>query len=515
MAVHSKIALSFVVVGLLSIGVWKIVEPMLAESAQNEASDAGVNGSIDIAVDGWIGYYPLCSSEIKKRLNRAGYGLRCVDDKADYADRYMKLKRNQYDFAVGTVDSYILNGEDVSYPGPIVAVIDESKGGDAIVARKSAIANLDALKSATKLKVAFTENSPSHHLLKSVASHFAVKSFQDESNFILSDGSSAALEELKSGKADIGILWEPDVSKALKDDEFVRLLGTEDTKRLIVDVLIASQNAAQDKPEMVKALLKAYFATLKHYKLNKDDLISDIAKHYREKESIAAALLEGVAWANLSDNAELWYDVSSTPDSEQGLVDTIESVIMVLLDNGDFKRNPLPNEDSYSLINSTFISDLYKKYAHAGGFITPGENKKGSVSSFKQLSGNEWDNLREVGSLKARKITFTSGTDKLTLDGKKQLDGLMGDLKHYPNFRIEPRGHSGTRGDKVANQLLSEDRAEAVMRYLNITHSMDGNRVRAVGFGGSKPLQRESGESQRSYNYRLPRVEIALLREEL
>jgi outer membrane protein OmpA-like peptidoglycan-associated protein/ABC-type nitrate/sulfonate/bicarbonate transport system substrate-binding protein len=515
MASHSKIALSLVIVGLLGIGTWKFIEPMLAESAQNEVSDAGINGTINIAVDGWVGYFPLCSSEIKKRLNRDGYGLRCVDDMANYEDRYKRLKRHQYNFAVGTVDSYILNGENVNYPGPIVAVIDESKGGDAIVARKSIIPNLDALKKASELKVAFTGNSPSHHLLKSVASHFDVPAFKDKSNFILSDGSIGALEALKSGKADVGILWEPDVSKVLKDKDFVRLLGTEDTKRLIVDVLIASQETAQNKPEMVMSFLKAYFATLKHYRLNKDDLISDIAKHYREKESVAASLLEGVAWANLSDNAEFWYDVSGTPDSEQGLVDTIESVIMVLLDNKDFKRNPLPNEDSYSLFNSTFISNLYKKYAHAGGFVTPGAKKKGNITTFRALSDNQWDTLREVGSLKSRNITFTSGTDSLTLDGKKQLDALMNDLKHYPNFRVEPRGHTGTRGDKVANQTLSDDRAEAVVRYLSITHSIHTNRVRAVGFGGNSPLKRLSGESNRSYNYRLPRVEIALLREEL
>jgi outer membrane protein OmpA-like peptidoglycan-associated protein/ABC-type nitrate/sulfonate/bicarbonate transport system substrate-binding protein len=515
MASHSKIALSLVVVGILGIGTWKFVEPMLAMSAQNQVSDAGVNGTITVAVDGWVGYFPMCSSEIKKRLNRDGYGLRCIDDLADYKDRYKKLKRNQYDFAVGTVDSYILNGEYVNYPGPIVAVIDESKGGDAIVARKSLIPNLDALKQASELKVAFTENSPSHHLLKSVASHFDVPVFKNESNFILSDGSTGAPAALKSGEADVGILWEPDVSKALKDKDFVRLLGTEDTKRLIVDVLIASQETAQDKPEMVISFLKAYFATLKHYRLNKDDLINDIAKHYRVTERVAASLLEGVAWANLSDNADFWFDVSGTAESEQGLVDTIESVIIVLLDNKDFKRNPLPNEDSYSLFNSTFISDLYKRYAHAGGFVTPGAKKKGNITTFRALSSNQWDMLRDVGSLKSRNISFTSGTDSLTQEGKKQLDALMSDLKHYPNFRVEPRGHTGTRGDKVANQILSNERAQAVLSYLSITHSIHANRVRAVGFGGNKPLKRQSGESNRSYNYRLPRVEIALLREEL
>ena len=515
MAPHSKVAVLIAFIGLVGIGTWKIAEPYIAEAVQEDVSDAGVNGTIKIGVDGWVGYYPLCSKEIKRRLNRDGYGLRCIDDMADYEDRYKKLKRDDYDFAVGTVDSYVLNGEDVNYPGPIIAVVDESKGGDAIVARKSKIGNLDALKQEALLNVAFTKNSPSHHLLKSVASHFDVGAFKNPDNFIHADGSSSALDSLKAGKSDVAILWEPDVSRAIADDDFVRLLGTEDTQRLIVDVLIASQDTVKDRPEMVRALLKAYFATLKFYRNNPTELVDDISRHYRESDKVASSLLKGVAWASLSENAEFWFDVSNTADSDQGLVDSIDSVVTILLDNKDFKRNPLPNEDSYGLINSSYIEEMYKKYAHAGGFVTPGAQTSGKAILFEALSDRQWEGLREIGSLKSRDILFSSGTEVLAREGKVELDQLMEDLEHYPNFRVEIRGHSGIRGDTSANQMLSEDRADSVLRYLDITYSFDDNRIRAVGFGGTKPLKRAPGESNRAYNYRLPRVEIALLRDEI
>ena len=92
---------------------------------------------------------------------------------------------------------------------------------------------------------------------------------------------------------------------------------------------------------------------------------------------------------------------------------------------------------------------------------------------------------------------------------------MISDLEHYPNFRVEVRGHSGTKGDPHANLALSQQRAQAVVRYIEIAHTLDENRIRAVGFGGSRPLQRKPGESNRAYNYRLPRVEIALVREVL
>jgi len=111
MSLHSKIAIVIIALGLVAMVGWRILEPRLDHASQVGISDAGEKGTIQIAVDGWVGYFPFCSQEIKRRLNRMGYGLVCTDDAADYNDRFKKLKQNQYDFVVATVDSYILNGE--------------------------------------------------------------------------------------------------------------------------------------------------------------------------------------------------------------------------------------------------------------------------------------------------------------------------------------------------------------------------------------------------------------------
>ena len=511
---HSKIAISIVIMGFLGIVGWKFLEPYLVELTQNKVSDAGEKGTLIVGLDGWVGYFPLCSPEFKRRMNRVGYGIRCVDDSADYKDRFKKLQRDEYHFVAATVDSYLVNGRQYRYPGPIVAVLDESKGGDAIIARKAVIANMDELKTAQNVKVAFTPNSPSHHLLKSVVSHFDIESLRSDSNFVYSEGSEQALKALRNGAADIAIVWEPEVSKPVSNNEYVRLLGTEDTQRLIVDILVASQDMVRKQPDLIELFLKTYFSTLKYYRNNNDDLVSDIARHYRIKEEIATSLLSGVEWVSLISNAEIWFGTSTTTYTDQALVDSIDSAITVLLDNGDFNSNPLPNEDPYSLLNSGFVSRLYDTIGHSGGFTAP-STVNDKVKHFSSLSEKQWLLLKEVGSLKARKIGFSSGTDLLTMEGKQQIDYLVEDLKHYPNFRIEIRGHTGTRGDHAANQRLSENRADSVMRYLSITHDIEENRARSVGFGGTRPLKKKPGESNRAYNYRLPRVEIVLLREEV
>ena len=132
---------------------------------------------------------------------------------------------------------------------------------------------------------------------------------------------------------------------------------------------------------------------------------------------------------------------------------------------------------------------------------------------FAPLDDARWDGLREVGTLKVRPITFSSGASELNLEGKQELDKAVKSLEHYPNYRVVIKGHTGLRGDPKANRSLSRDRAEAVARYLTVTYSVDGDRLRVLGMGADAPLPRRSGETDRAYSYRLPRVELYLVGE--
>ena len=512
MKTHVKLALVILFIGMTSTLAWRFIEPLLNDINQTSATDARAKkGTIHIGVDGWVGYFPLCSPEIRKRLYRSGYGIKCIDDLANYKDRFDKLKSGEYEFAVATVDSYLLNGKSYDYPGPIISVIDESKGGDAIVALEKNISSLDDLKT-RPYKVAFTPDSPSHHLLKAISAHFDIQSLRNPQNQIKTDGSEAALQALIDQQVDVAVVWEPEVTRALSNKDIVRLLGTEDTSQLIVDILIASQKTVRKNPELVKLLLKEYYQTLKFYRENHDELIRDIRDQYSVNETQAATLLKGVKWVSLIDNAQDWYGISTTY-SDEALIMSIESALDILLENNDFNTNPIPDEDPYRLINSQFIDELNKAFISNTGFGQKSNTTRSNTPSFKPLSASEWGQLETIGSLKTRHIVFVSGTSDLTYEGKKQIDEQIVDLNHYPNFRIEIRGHTALRGDKNANQALSQERADAVLRYIEVTHGITANRARAIGYGSSRPLSRLPGESSRKYNYRLPRVEINLVRE--
>lgn len=509
MNVHAKFALVVVVLGAITIGAGRYLWPLWQEQMQRDTSDAkDTKGRITIGVDNWIGYFPLCSGDMKKRMRTAGYVLVCEDDKADYAARMQKLRDGALQFAVATVDAYLLNGAPKGFPGTIVAVIDESKGGDAIVAWKDRVANLDALKKMQSVKVAFTPNSPSEHLLRTMAVHFDVPALRGKGAWrVEADGSSDALKKLLARQADVAAVWEPDVTRALANPALVKLLGTEDTRRLIVDILLVGRNYSTQNPDAVAVLLKTYFEVAKDYRENPQRLEKEVAAETKLPPESVKRLLEGVAWASLSDNAGVWLGAKSGADA---LVDTIQSTARTLVDAGEFKAHPLPDQDPYRIISRQFVAKLYV------GAVTGAAGASGPSSlerKFPALTDTGWQALKEVGTLKALPVSFQSGTAELSHEGKLELDRAMETLAHYPNFRVVIKGHTGVRGDPAENQTLSEERAESVARYLGVTYNLDLNRLRVVGLGASQPLPRQPGESERAHAYRLPRVELSLVAE--
>lgn len=509
MNIHIKIAAALIVLGVLIGAAYKFLWPQFEARRQIDTTDArGTKGRIAIGVDNWVGYFPLCSDEMRKRMRTAGYVLHCEDDKADYPKRFANLKSNQLQFAVATVDAYLINGPAAGFPGAIIAVIDESKGGDAIVAWSDKVASLDALKAARTPTIAFTPGSPSEHLLRAAAVHFDIPALRSGKGpwRVETNGSSEALKRLLDKKVEAAVIWEPDVTRALATSGVVKLLSTAETQRLIIDVLIASRTVLQQDPEMIRTLLHTYFDVSRHYRENPQQLANDVAAETKVPMAQVKPMLAGVAWTNLTDNFQAW--LGTTPDTN-GMVDVIRSTLRILTETGALAGDPLPDRDPYRIINSQFVGATFTATvtgAQPGVAASPALDQH-----FKELADEEWGRLREVGTLKALNVSFQSGTADLSYDGKTEIDGMMEVLRHYPGFRVRVRGHTAQSGDPELNKALSLERADSVARYMNVTYNVDPNRIKVVGMGSAQPLPRQANESDRAYQYRLPRVEVSLL----
>lgn len=83
---------------------------------------------------------------------------------------------------------------------------------------------------------------------------------------------------------------------------------------------------------------------------------------------------------------------------------------------------------------------------------------------------------------KIENIYFEVNKYTITPVAVKQLNKIVVFMKEYPNAKIDVRSHTDSRGLASQNQLLSENRARAIVAYL-IRKGIDTNRLTGKGYG--------------------------------
>ena len=88
---------------------------------------------------------------------------------------------------------------------------------------------------------------------------------------------------------------------------------------------------------------------------------------------------------------------------------------------------------------------------------------------------------------------------KLTLI--QSLDRLIQLMIDVPTLKIELSGHTDNIGNEEYNLNLSQRRADAVRTYLT-SRGVDKNRVTAVGYGITRPIESNDNADGRASNRR-------------
>lgn len=79
-------------------------------------------------------------------------------------------------------------------------------------------------------------------------------------------------------------------------------------------------------------------------------------------------------------------------------------------------------------------------------------------------------------------IYYDFGGVNLRADGARELEKVVTTMRKYPSLVIEIRSHTDSRGDAPRNLALSQERAEAVAKYM-VSKGISRKRISAVGLG--------------------------------
>ena len=156
----------------------------------------------------------------------------------------------------------------------VVAPIDYSNGGDAIVATKD-VTKVSQFKGK---KVGFNPLSPSDFLLSYA---LQVNKLTEKDVQVVNMTPEAVPAALASSGVTIGVTYEPSVSQIISMEDgkkFHVVFSSKDAPGLITDVLVFKKEYIKSNPKVVQALIQGYIDGLEYMKKNPDDAYKHIGK---------------------------------------------------------------------------------------------------------------------------------------------------------------------------------------------------------------------------------------------
>jgi len=114
--------------------------------------------------------------------------------------------------------------------------------------------------------------------------------------------------------------------------------------------------------------------------------------------------------------------------------------------------------------------------------------------------------IAEVTTLKG--VNFATNSATLTAASMAILDETAASLSRNPELKAEVAGHTDNRGAAARNRVLSQQRAESVMRYL-VSKGVNAANLTARGYGPDQPVADNRTEQGRTANRR---VELRLMK---
>ena len=469
--------------------------------------------TVTIWGDDWLGYLVLRSPRFAHALADHDIGVRW-EMEPDFEKRFAGLRDGKCDFVAATLDSYLANGNATGWPGAITWVIDESYGGDAVLAGNS-VKNLDDLNRAGT-RGAFVGLSPSEFLLRSEISHFHLDRLRAGLEKSRVDNVETAYNALRDKRVDFAVLWEPMVTRAKNEIPGAHvLIDTREAQGLIIDIALARRQLLDTDPALVQIVTRAYFEAMHDY-LNHASAFTDAAAHDSGKGAAdAETMLRGIRFDTLSDNVQDW--LSESHDHEARLAVSVGQIRAVLRDHQ--QRIDLPNDDPNSILYRGIIQTVGRQPAGITDLSGGAAVKRLDASArqlnqyYPPLTPAQWEALlgQVRGTLLDEPIVFQPGQTEIPEDFQGSIRDAAPKLANYPTFRVVVEAHVSPGESAEADRALSEARALEVKRFLAAECSVPEDRVLARGKGSAEPPQRYPAETDSAWTRRARRARIYLV----
>lgn len=379
-----------------------------------------------------------------------------------------------------------------SVPAKAIMQVDWSRGGDAIVADNS----IKRIEDLPGKKISLALFTPSHWLLEYSLENSSLDEAAQSSivkNLVGHDASPDARADFVAGKVDAAVVWEPDVTDALKKRPNSHILVSSKTAaNLIADLMVAREDFIKEHPDVIKAFIQGWFDGTEEANRNPDHAVKVLMANeplYKDLgETSTRDQLTSVRWADLADNTKMF-----GLDGAEPLFDRLFKQASVAW----VKRGYISQAVSPSVAkNDSFLRGLFEAIPKEARVVTPPEEFK-----FPKSAPAVKTTERPIMT-KPVNIFFASGSSELDPNARQILDQVALTAQAYSNGYIRVEGNTDNQGNPARSAPLSKARAESVVNYLTNHYHLNSSRFIARGNGEGNPIASNASAEGRAKNRR-------------
>ena len=295
------------------------------------ATVASANEKIRILCPTWSGFAPVFVAQELGYFKNLGLdvSIKFEDERANVMAAF---ERGDIEMDMRTVGEYQGKPRDAKTPGIIIGAIDQSLGGDGVIASGD-ITSIEQLKGKT---VASEPNIPGRLLLQlelkkkgmTLADLDIKQIATGDTIAVFNDASIAAV-----------VSYQPYLSQAIDKVPQRKphiLLSSAQYPGIVVDIITARQDDLKANPEKYKKFMIGIFKAVEYFKTNKAEFIKLAAPHFNLTPDEFAESIEGsLDYTGYKENSEYF----GKPDAPGSLFKVFDEVMQLNLENGAAENN--------------------------------------------------------------------------------------------------------------------------------------------------------------------------------
>lgn len=407
--------------------------------------------------------------------------------------------------------------------GRAIMVVDNTQGADAIIARDPSIQRVEDL---VGKRVALLQFTPSHGMTIDAIENSSLTARQKSRiNYVFinpDEGLAGVRAALESGSADAAVLWDPDLSLALKNIPGAHVIySTRVATNLIYDVIVCDKRVLDDPANdgAIQAFVKSWMEGVTAARNDLDGAVDALVQTEEffaqlardEGRDFVKGLFGNLVWTGLEDNIRILGLAGGTNHYER----VYQRFDRIYREAGAL-ANPnspvIPPQDSFEY---KYIRNLME--------AAPQAREAAQRPQF-EFSAQERDEVAQAVEAQTQvpvvtrpvMVNFASGSAELTRRAQRTIDTeIVPLIESHGSAYFEVSGNTDSTGSRATNLRLSRQRAQAVVDYLVTQWEFPAERFIIVGNGPDKPLcdenAPEEGESLEDCRARNRATRVAIL----